>query len=660
MAQEYLRAALRPVRLSMRLQAMRWLVVTILRVPVPCCVRPVTRRWYITLREMLGETLAAGEFIMGATGNERVTASRRHAKFTQMLHALACPHAFPFDADIGRIEIIQTHASAVLLAGNRAYKLKKPNDFGFFDYSTPALRRHYCGEEVRLNTRLAPHVYLGVAPVLSLVDGSYRFAPVCEADATPAPGDQLDDGRVVDYAVVMVRLPEAATLEARVRADNVRPEQLVAVAERMASFHASSRTDEDVAHFGRVEVIQHNWDENFEQMAPYVGRALDAETYGHLRTYVETFLRQRRPLFETRRQTGRIRDCHGDLRMQHVYFLNQYASGLPSGETLDAQTSLAIIDCIEFNERFRYGDVAAEIAFLTMELDAVGRPDFARAFTDAYVAKTGDESLRELLPFYACYRACVRGKVLAFQLDEPEVPPDQREEARRQAQLLFTLAGRYASAPAVPVLLLVGGAMGVGKTTLARGLSQELGWEILSSDVIRKELAGVSSAELQDVPYGQGIYTKSWSERTYRDLQERAGEILAAGRSVILDASFGRRLERQAAAQLAATVPVQAWFIECTCPREIALVRLAHRWRIKQDAGGTTRPPATSRPGAAARDASDGRPELYDAQLAAWQPFDPATEPGLVHLRVNTQGNLAISVAQVVDRLGIEQLACWL
>jgi predicted kinase len=119
-------------------------------------------------------------------------------------------------------------------------------------------------------------------------------------------------------------------------------------------------------------------------------------------------------------------------------------------------------------------------------------------------------------------------------------------------------------------------------------------------------------------------------------------------------------LERQAAAQLAATVPAKAWFIECACPREVALVRLAHRWRIKQGDGGAARPPATSRPGTAARDASDGRPELYDAQLAAWQPFDPATEPGLVHLRVNTQGNLAISVAQAVDRLGIEQLACWL
>jgi len=617
--------------------------------------------------------------MMAAGDDEIATVSQRQQAFAEMLQALARPEAFPrgqpndttrVSASEGdssghggsvngqeQIEIVQTHASAVLLAGDRAYKLKKPNDFGFFDYSTATLRRHFCGEEVRLNSRLAPAIYLGVAPVLALPDGSFRFAREYAPDATPAPGASLDGGRVVDYAVVMVRLPEEATLEARVLTDGVRPEMIVAVAERVAAFHSMSRTDDRVAHFGSLDVIEHNWVENFEQMGPYIGRALDSATFDRINAYIGAFLRQRHTLFETRVHTGRIRDCHGDLRMQHIYFLDHPSLASESAASPDA---LAIIDCIEFNERFRFGDVAGEIAFLTMELDAVGRPDIARAFTDAYVARAGDESLRELLPFYACYRACVRGKVMAFQLDEPEVPPDQRDQAQREARKVFTLAARYASRPAAPMLLLTGGLMGVGKSTLARRLAHEQGWALLSSDTIRKELAGVAPTLPQDQPYGQGIYSQHWTARTYRTMLERAAATLAEGRSVILDASFARATDRRAAARLAVQVGADAWFIECVCPREVALARLSSRWRRKQDSAGGVRLAAELRAASAALDASDGRPALYDEQAAAWQPFDGATEPDVAQVCVDTGGSAAASVAQVMDALDSQLVVCWL
>jgi aminoglycoside phosphotransferase family enzyme len=310
--------------------------------------------------------------------------------FTTMLQELTRPQAFPFALpETPSISLIQTHASAVVLTPDRVYKLKKPQDFGFFDYSTPALRRHFCQQEVVLNGPLAPQVYLGVAPVLAFRDGHCRFGPILPPDNIPPPGPTFADGTVVDYAVVMVRLPDAAMLENWVQTDRADIPLLAEIARFVANFHTTTHTDEHIASFGSLDVIGENWEENFE--------------------------------------------------------------------------------------RFRYSDVAGEVAFLAMELDVAGRSDLSRGFVDAYIAETGDEALRELLPFYMCYRACVRGKVLSFQLDEPEISEVQREISRQQALALFSLAAHYASGPSRPALIMVGGLMGTGKSTLARALQQETG-----------------------------------------------------------------------------------------------------------------------------------------------------------------------------------------
>src|SRR6266700_5802040 len=239
------------------------------------------------------------------------------------------------------------------------------------------------------------------------------------------------------------------------------PSRLQEIARYVAAFHATSPTDAHIASFGGVEVIRGNWEENFAQMKPYLDRSLDALTYHRIVEYIHHFLDERTALFTSRVRDGRIRDCHGDLRLQHVCVLDE--PDFPAHR-------LAILDGIEFNERFRYSDVASEIAFLTMQLEAASRCDLSRAFVESYIAETGDETLLELLPFYACYRACVRGKVLSFQLDEPEVPESQHELARLQAASLFAQAASYASGPTKPTLLLVGGVMGVGKSTLALAL----------------------------------------------------------------------------------------------------------------------------------------------------------------------------------------------
>ncbi|HJT58709.1 MAG TPA: AAA family ATPase [Ktedonobacteraceae bacterium] len=566
--------------------------------------------------------------------------------FIMMIEALRRPFAYtcalPTDAFI---PVIQTHASAVLLAPHRVYKLKKPKDFGFFDFSTSELRRHFCGQEVLINSRLAPHVYLGVAPVLAFANGSVRFGSPFAPQDVPIPGSELEGGQVIDYAVVMERLPDEATLDWRVRNGTATTTMMADIADYVAQFHAQTHTSEHIAHFGTLEVIRSNWEENFAQMRPYVGRTLDSEIYERITNYMRDFLVKRVALFAGRIREGRIRDCHGDLRLQHVYLL---------GAENNAARGIAILDGIEFNERFRYSDVASEIAFLTMELDATGRCDLARAFINRYVAATGDEALRELLSFYSCYRACVRGKVLSFQLDEPEVPKEQREVAHQEASMLFAQAASYAGGQTQPILLLIGGLMGTGKSMLALALRAELGWVLLSSDATRKQLAHLDTAQPQPDSFGQGFYSSSWTEPTYNALHIQANQALKDGRSVLIDASFIERPHRLAMAQEAYANGARILFITCTCSHEIALERLARRWKLRTEGRSWQ---ADSQK-AENLWASDGRPGLYEQQKALGEPFDPCQEPGIAHMAVNTELPISTNVEQVLEFLQAPHLAC--
>ncbi len=569
--------------------------------------------------------------------------------FTAMLQELTKPEAFqntisgddlqlhPSKLD-EQITVIQTHASAVVLAGERVYKLKKPKNLGFLDYSTPMLRRHFCIQEVLLNRRLAPQVYLGVAPVLLYPERSYRFGPTFSPDDVPFPGTELNGACIIDYAVVMVRLPEASTLEYHVQNGTADSTLLASVARSIAAFHATSRTNEKIASFGDVEVIRNNWEENFTQMQPYIGRTLDASMYARIVAYVHHFLEGRVSLFTNRVRDGRIRDCHGDFRLQQVH-------------VLDNANRLVILDCIEFNERFRYSDVASEIAFLAMELEAANRADLAHAFVDAYLQETGDETARELLPFYICYRACVRGKVISFQLDEPEIPVSQREKARKEARSLFELADAYAAhSPTQPVLLMIGGIMGTGKSTLAFALQKALGWAYFSSDLVRKRLTHVDPMLPNTDAYGQGMYDPHKTACTYETLLFEAENVLSQGRSVLLDASFLRRDYRQKAARLAIAQGATCLFVECTCPREVALARLSGRWQTRTEGTGQEIQMASH--------ASDGRPSLYDAQSADWEAISVEEEQYMPHLIVRTTQAPSVIVDQIITLLHIPLISC--
>ena len=332
--------------------------------------------------------------------------------------------------------------------------MKKPVDFGFLDYSTLSRRKYFCNEEVRLNSRLCADAYIGVEKIV----------------ATPQGLRVGGTGRAVEYAVVMRRLPARRMLDHLIRADQVGEALVERVAQRIATFHASAERSPEIERFGSIDSVRDNWQENFDQIQPYIGRTISAGQLRMVRGYVEEFLDQNAELFRQRQLEGRIRDCHGDMRAESICVTN----------------GLCIVDCIEFSARLRCGDTASEVAFLAMDIDARGRPDLAYWLIDRYIEASGDAGLRDLLLFYASYRAFVRGKVQSFRLDQAVANERIHRTARRRARQYLRLATSYARVPRQPVLILVVGLPGYRKRRLRRALLL-CAWEPLSIRPIASE-----------------------------------------------------------------------------------------------------------------------------------------------------------------------------
>jgi len=305
-------------------------------------------------------------------------------------------------------KVIQTHTSWVLLLKDVVYKIKKPVNFGFLDYSTLEKRKEMCHKEVELNRRLCPWVYIGVVPI-SEVNGKWVIE---------------NDENVVEYAVKMRRIPDDAILSNRL--STATEEDLKRVAKVVADFHTrAKRVDE----FGKMEVMKYNTDENFSQTEKYVGVTISKEDYEFIKKKTNEFYEKHAGIFEKRIKEGRIRDGHGDIRAEHVAFLKE---------------GVCIFDCIEFNDRFRYGDVLNDMCFLSMELEYFGKENLAKAYEEEYRRISQDPDFDLMLPFFKCYRAYVRGKVNSFLLDDPNLNDEEKEKAKERASKFFKLARRYA------------------------------------------------------------------------------------------------------------------------------------------------------------------------------------------------------------------------
>nr|NIQ96347.1 AAA family ATPase [Desulfuromonadales bacterium]NIR33573.1 AAA family ATPase [Desulfuromonadales bacterium]NIS42272.1 AAA family ATPase [Desulfuromonadales bacterium] len=418
-----------------------------------------------------------------------------------------------------QVEFRETHISRVYLTDRHAFKFKKPLDLGFLDFSSLAYRRHFCQEELRLNRRFCSEIYLDVVTLNRSAEG-YRIN---------GPGETLD------YAVRMKRLPEERMLDSLL-ADS-RDKDLTAeidrLADKLVEIYPTLPTFRASGDDSHVAMMRANWQENFRQTRPYIGQTINHELFELGRHRVGRLLDRVEPTMTRREKDGFVRDCHGDLHSRNICMTQD----------------ICIYDCIEFNRRFRIGDIIGDIAFLLMDLDFRNRRALSERLLEKAAPILGDAGdIAELIPFYKFYRAWVRGKVQSFLVDEEDTAEDVRREARQQALKYFNL-GFGELAPSG--LILTCGLSGTGKTTVARALSETTGAMLLRSDVIRKEIFGHDSRQARPGGFNKGLYTAEKTARTYAELRKRSEKILAEGKTVIADASFGKAADRLSFAALA-------------------------------------------------------------------------------------------------------------
>ncbi len=506
------------------------------------------------------------------------------------------------------IEHVQTHISHVFLVGPYVYKLKKAVRFPFLDFGTAERRRHFCTEEVRLNRRLCPSVYLGVVPITRNADGRLALGGT---------------GDAVEHVVWMRRLPADRMLVSLIADGRATPAMIEAVAATLAAFHAAAPTGPEITAHASPERLQARWEENLRDAGAFVGRLLAPEDHEVLAEFGPTFVREHETLLRARQRAGRIREGHGDLHAEHVCFLDAPVVG--NGDRPPLAPGIYVFDCIEFSQPLRCNDVAYEVAFLAMDLERLERPDLARRLVAAYAAAADDPMVNVLLPFYASHLACVRGKVEGLKSLEPEVETADRAAAEARARRHFALAVRYAWQAAGSAVIACCGLSGSGKTTLAAQLARRTGFVLLGTDATRRRLADPTPTGV--APYGGGRYTTSAREAVYEALCAEADAAFAAGQGVIADATFIRAADRHRLATVARRHRRPCIFVECRADEDVIRARLDARGR--------------------ASSLSDARWETYLGQRARLEPLRP-NEP---HFVVDTSGDPEAACAAALRQL---------
>lgn len=505
----------------------------------------------------------------------------------QVAAAMADPGFY--GADSGPVEVRETHVSHVYLVEDRAYKLKKPLLLPFIDSSTPQRRHELCREELRLNRRLAPAVYLGVRAIVQC-EGGYRLA-------------QEDDPEAVDYVVQMRRYDEHATLAERFVSGRLRARDMTNLGRVLAGFHAAA-TSVGFAHQSVLE-LERRILQNAQELVSVASSRSDFDRVLKLERFIHAFLRANSQTVTSRIRGGNVREGHGDLRAEHVVL----------GRTIE------IVDCVEFNHDLRISDVAEDLAFLVMDLTALGGQRESQQLVKAYRGAGGDPGSDQLIAFYACHRALIRAKVSLMRAAQFPRTSQEHAQSIAVARDLLSVAERFAWRARLPLVVVVCGVPAVGKTSLARALAHASGLTHLSSDVTRKRMAGVGLTERA----GERHYTAKANGRVYAELGRLAAAESVASGGAIVDATFRHRDDRGAfGRRFASDTPMV--FVECRAPRAVVADRAANRDTV-------------------GRQTSDADLEIVLREGSTWDPLDEI--PPFAHLAVRTDMPIASQIADL-------------
>ncbi len=518
------------------------------------------------------------------------------------------PSAYP--APPAEVTLVQTHISYVFLAGDVVYKTKKPVDFGFIEQLSVETRHRFCDAEVRLNRRLAPDVYLGVVPVLRRADGRFVVEPA---------GGATDTDEVVEWAVKMRRLPDDRTLDRLLTERREPPDILERLVAAIVPFHEAAEVVANDPDFAGAVAERAWWTREFGEAEGFIGSTWEAEDAAATKAFVDATLERESALLDERLAEGRIIDGHGDIQAKHVYVLG------PRPE------DLVIVDCIEFTDWFqlRYADVNNDVAFLAMDLEARGRAAMGDEFAGRYLAATADETMAVLQPLHRTFRAFVRGKVESIGAHAMEIPAEVRAQLAASAAAYFKLAADYRTRCAAPSIVLMCGASGTGKSLVGATLATRIGAAYLSSDAVRKEIAGLElHASGADV---DGLYSPEMRDRVYEEMRVRASRHVALGRPVVLDATHAQAEQRRAAVEIARAAGVPALIVELRLTDDAALARIVNR---QHDALRT----------------SDATPEVYRQQIVSFDPVSPSEGPRLALDASQPPGDLAAEIAEALPK----------
>ncbi|NJK30464.1 MAG: AAA family ATPase [Acaryochloris sp. RU_4_1] len=514
------------------------------------------------------------------------------------------PDFYPHPVQVP-VQLLQTHISYILLTGDFAYKVKKATQFGFLDFSTLERRAYFCQEELRLNHRLSPDLYLAVLPIYQS-HGNYCLNPPSPADA-----------EIIDYALQMRQFDQEGLLSHLFQAGKLTPAHLQRLGRVVAQFHASAATNSEIQAYGTYEAICSVDEENYAISKAFIPQLQTAAQFEQTRTFTQHFWQTHQDELRQRLCQGKIRECHGDLHLNNVCLY---------------QDRVQIFDCIEFCPEFRNIDVIYDVAFMVMDLDAQGRPDLANLFLNTYLETSGDYEGAVLLPAYLSMRATIRGNVhsltgqdlampvgkaapmelgrsKSFGQQATTIAPSQQADHWQQAKEYFRLAYQYTQRSQGQIVLM-SGLSGSGKSTVARHLATQMNAIHIRSDALRKHLAGIP---LYQSGTQINIYTPTMTQQTYERLADLGLLLAQAGWTVILDAKYDQQAERTAIIEKAASAHLPVQILYCTAPLAVLRSRLDHR----------------------SQDISDATAALLTHQEQAFQAFTPTEQQKLTHLNTN-------------------------